>query len=624
MTDLRQRPRDRWLPAAILIASILLAYSNAFTDLFLGLDGRESIRDNPHIRHLWPLSEAFSVPIWGKSGATVDHRPILSLSFALNYQLAGLSPPAFHAANLAIHIGAALLLLGLVRRTLRLPGFRWRQEEPAANLWAFAVALLWALHPLQTESVTYIVQRAESLSGFLVLATLYCAVRGMTAVAGRGWQALAVVACFAAMATKESTAAAPLLVLIYDSQFVAQSLRRALTARWPLYLGLAAAWILLLALIRAGVPDTPEIFGSVRALHYFLAQPRVLLHYLSLCFWPHPLYLYVNTHAFAFQPGTTTPLDVLPAGGVLTALFLASLWGLWRRHPLGFLGAWCFLILAPSSSIVALHDVVQEHRMYLPLAGVICIALASVAWIATALTRRGAGPSRRTAMLALGSVAVLLAAATHARNRDYHTELGPVFPGDFEEVLWILGNHALAQGSIDEAIADYEASLQLSDDRYAAAERYYDVGCLALRHGRREKAIAVYRLAVEINAEFAPAHNGLGVVAARAGDFLGARKHFEAALAGLPPLPEAHNNLGVVLLHEGNLDAADEQFRAALEMRPSFEDARRNADLIPLQRRSKVDIAIDWRIPQHVSEESIWLTATVVGDDAAPSGLRSK
>lgn len=612
VTAVRQPPRSNRIAAAILVAAILLAYSNAFTNLFLGLDGRESIRDNPHIRQLWPLSEAFSMPMWGTTGATVDHRPILSLSFALNYKLTGLSPPGFHAVNLAIHIGAALLLLGIVRRTLRLPGFPWRQEQAAADRWAFAVALLWSVHPLQTESVTYIVQRAESLGGFFLLATLYGAVRGMTGTGGRGWHALAVAACLAGMATKESTAAAPLLVLIYDAQFVGGSLRHALTQRWPLYLGLAAGWVLLFVLIQAGPADSAELFGSERALHYFFVQPRILLHYLQLCFWPHPLYVYVNTQAFAFQSGTTTPLDIFPFIAVMTALFLASLWGLWRRHPAGFLGIWFFFILAPSSSFHALHDVIQEHRMYLPSAAVIALTLAAVAGLAQRQSGARGGLSRSTAMAALAAVAVVLAAVTHARNRDYHTELGPIFPGDIEGTLWILGNHALARGEIDEAIAHHEASLQLSDDHYAKAEGYYDLGNLTLRHDRREHAKLEYQRAVDANREFAPAYNGLGAIAAMDGDLGSARKHFEAALAGKPELPEAHNNLGVVLLRAGDVDAAREHFGAALRLRPTFEDARRHLQLAGDPQAAPppgTAIEIDWQLPAVASEDCVWLKA---------------
>ena len=107
----------------------------------------------------------------------VTGRPLLNLSLALNYAAGGLDIRGFHAANLAIHLAAALLLFGILRRTLLLPAMRDRFGAAATPL-APAVAMLWAVHPLQTESVTYIAQRAESLVGFFYLFALYALIRG--------------------------------------------------------------------------------------------------------------------------------------------------------------------------------------------------------------------------------------------------------------------------------------------------------------------------------------------------------------------------------------------------------------------------------------------------------------
>ena len=161
------------LAASLIVAATVAAYSNSFTGPMTFDDGK-SIEDNPTIRRLWPLWRPLCPPAHGE---TVTDRPLLNLSLAVNYACGGLDVWGYHAANLAIHLGSALLLFGVVRRTLRLPAMRNRWGESATAV-ALAVTLLWAVHPLQTESVTYIVQRAESLVGLLYLLVLYALIRG--------------------------------------------------------------------------------------------------------------------------------------------------------------------------------------------------------------------------------------------------------------------------------------------------------------------------------------------------------------------------------------------------------------------------------------------------------------
>ncbi|MBT7702373.1 MAG: hypothetical protein HN700_18950, partial [Verrucomicrobia bacterium] len=209
-------PLKRWLPFLLLMVAGVLAYWNSFDGVFL-FDDFASIRDNPYIRVLWPLSRSMSLPL-SDTGLTVDGRPLLSLSFALNHWLFGPEPWGYHLVNLLIHLTAGLLLFGIVRRTLELPQFRERYAQSGTWL-ALASALIWLVHPLQTESVTYIVQRAESLMGMLFLLTLYCAIRGFTGAKCGRWYLAAVLVCACGMGVKEIMFSAPLLVLLYDYIF---------------------------------------------------------------------------------------------------------------------------------------------------------------------------------------------------------------------------------------------------------------------------------------------------------------------------------------------------------------------------------------------------------------------
>jgi protein O-mannosyl-transferase len=156
----------------LVVAAGLLAYHNSFTGPFI-LDDVLSIPDNPTIRHLWPISQVLSPPAL----AGVGGRPVVNLSLAINYAFDGTEVWGYHALNLAIHILAGLTLFGIVRRTLLQPMLRGRFGAVADGL-AMATAVIWVVHPLQTEAVTYLSQRAESLMGLFYLLTLYCFIRG--------------------------------------------------------------------------------------------------------------------------------------------------------------------------------------------------------------------------------------------------------------------------------------------------------------------------------------------------------------------------------------------------------------------------------------------------------------
>lgn len=208
-------------------------------------DDTASIVENPTIRHLWPIGPVLTPPY--VAAETVGGRPVLNLSFAINYLFGGASPLGYHALKGVVHALAGLILFGVLRRTLELPAMRSVAEKlaPESILFALATALLWAVHSLQTESVTYAAQRAESLMGLLYLLTLYCFIRyagggidrdskgpGVSRAGSRVWAALAVAACLLGMGTKEVMVSAPAIVFLYDRIFVSGRFREAWRRHW--------------------------------------------------------------------------------------------------------------------------------------------------------------------------------------------------------------------------------------------------------------------------------------------------------------------------------------------------------------------------------------------------------
>ncbi len=374
-----------------------------------------------------------------------------------------------------------------------------------------AVALLWAVHPLQTESVTYVVQRAESLVGLFYLLTLYGLVRGATVAQPLGWYTVAALACLLGMATKEVMVSAPLMALLYDRTFLAGSFREAVRRRYGLYLALAATWPLLEQLIYAswGRGNSAGFDAGVNCWAYLAMQCRAIVHYLRLCAWPCPLVL---DYGKGLAEGVL-PLALCAAAVVL--LGLVTLVALWRSPKLGFLGACFFAILAPTSSIIPVAtQPMAEHRMYLPLAAVTA-AIVTGAYLGLQGLSRREWLSRRTAGIfgaaAVAVAAVALAATTFQRNRDYRDAVS----------IWRdavakaphngrahnnLGAVLLGEGQCEEALAEYKKATDL-DRREMVA--FFNVGGLSARLARLDKDIAQCRQAVAARPGSAEAHRRL-------------------------------------------------------------------------------------------------------------------
>jgi tetratricopeptide (TPR) repeat protein len=525
--------------ASLIVVTGAWAYASSFSGVFV-LDDVRAIVQNPTIRTLWPLSTPLAPP----SASTVAGRPVANLSFAISYALApaprpgtpaAAGPPAainataFHVGNLLIHLAAALVLFGVVRRTLLSQPLRSRFEAAAPWL-ALAIALVWVVHPLQTAAVTYVVQRVESLMGLFYLLTLYCAIRAAGDTHTRAWTAAAIASCGCGMATKEVMVTAPIMVALWDHVFGRPRAKSGGRVRWGLVIGLAATWVVLGALV-ANEHRGPSISLTLRTSWvYLLTQAGVVVHYLRLAFVPSPLvFLYdwplaPSFNAVAWQATVLTALVALTAVGVV------------GRHPLGFLGAWFFLILAPSSSVLPiLTEVAAEHRMYLPLAAVIAAVATGLYAAGTRIVRN---PRMAAAVGAAAAVAVVaaLCVETDARNRVYASA----------ERLW--------QDTVDKRPSDARPRVAYADalagaDRMAEAEAQLQaavvlapadpvarvrLGAVLARQRKLDEAMVHLAEALILRPGDVDAHRFLAdIYAIQRQDGL-ALRHYEQALAFLP------------------------------------------------------------------------------------------
>lgn len=608
--------------ATLLFVAILAVYWPGLGGPFV-FDDVGAIVNNPTLRQ-WDSPAVLSPP----PGLTVSGRPLLNASFAANWAISGASARGYRATNVCLHALAALAWFGLLRRTLKTPRLKAR-FGPRATTIAVGAALLWALHPLQTASVTYVVQRAESLMGLFYLLTLYAFVRGTecppsddaqaeiaqeekkscprsgdTRTRGRraAWLVGSVAACALGMATKEVMVTAPGLVLLYDRTFVAGSFAAAWRRRWRFYAALAATWLVLIACVaRAGDrAGTAGFSAGVSSWDYALLQSRALAHYVKLAVWPHPLVFDYGPYAGHMTQGTTLFAALIVAALGATIVLL-------RRRPVaGFVGAAFFLILAPTSSFLPIAtEPVAEQRMYLPLA---CVA----ALIACGVDRM----TGRAPLLACATGAAALGVATFHRNEVYRSERAlwsdtaakaPENPRAQSSLAWALlaendragaearfraalaagpdyvdahrglGRIMEETGRAAEAAEEYRAVLRAKPDDFVA---HSALGMLAFDAGRLAESIAQFEAAVRAEPAAAAAHNNLACAYYESENFPAARAHAETAVRLDPHSAEAHYNLGNALVRLNAPDAAREAYQRALALNPDYAEAHAHLGVV--------------------------------------------
>jgi Flp pilus assembly protein TadD len=590
----------------VLVIVGIAIYWNSTTAPF-AFDDDHAIVINEQIRH---LSTSLAPT---ERGSPLAGRPLVSLTFALNYALGGLNVRGYRLVNISIHVINALLLFAIAARTLRV-----RDVANAGNV-AFAIALIWMVHPLVTEAVDYISQRTELMMATFFLLTLYT---GGSAVArnrsdggtrpplpkdSSAWLGSSVACCALGMACKETMVVAPVVVLLYDRTFTFGSFREALRARGWYYAALCATWLVLVALLWSSPRGDSAGFAgaSVSPWTYLLNQSEMIVRYLRLAFWPRGLVLDYG------EPLHVTFADVAPYAIAVAALLAATIIALVRNPPLGFLGAWFFLTLAPTSSILPIStEVGAERRMYLPLMAIVVLVLVTAA--RTFKVREGRSavlsvikPPRVwwVSCLLIGS---LLSWGTIQRNSEYlsgltlwqtvldrwppharaHRNLAAELKlanrpdeeivhlraavKDLPEIRNVLGLELLALGRNTEAADELRIYVR---DYPRDADAWANLGNAFSALGRNDEALQAFQRAVAIDPNNGLSQRNFALQFLQQNDFDNAVAHARDAARLTPNDPAAHNLLGLALIGQQKIDEAIAEFRASLALQPGNNDA---------------------------------------------------
>jgi Flp pilus assembly protein TadD len=509
--------RARWR-GAILLVLCGLACWNSQQGVFL-LDDFASIHQNDSIRALWPLTKSLAPPNRGES---VSGRPVVNLSLAANYAAGGLNPRGYHLVNVAIHLLCALLVMGIIGRLTRMPAL------------GLVSASIWMVHPLQSEAVTYIVARTESLMALCYLLAIYASIRR--------WTVVSVVACAIGMASKESMVTAPIAIVLIDRAAFFNSFADAFKLRWRFYASLAGTWVILAALVAsspransAGFMIREDAAAGFTYGGYLLNQAELIPHYLRLLIIPTGLVLDYG------QPKLLSVGEVLPGIAIVIGL-IAAAGLLWKRRPaLGLPPALALLTLAPTSLVPIITEVGAERRMY----------LASIALITGAVVMLSRIGLKGRAAVALSAVTIaILTSITIERNAEYHSSYG----------MW-----------------------KTVVERRPHGRAYLNLAVEAEAIGRSSEVLPLLREAVD---GYPDAEYALGDRLYRAGAYQEAIEHLEnfrtlrpshyQADAAKRVLIQSWTDLGIAHAAAGNTRDAIEAFRQSLALDPANPDLRRN------------------------------------------------
>ncbi len=544
--------------ALVLLVFIILGfliYSNTL-DVPFYFDDRPNIVENPYVR-LTDLTSKNIACATFKS--PLSNRPVANLSFALNYYFHQYNVAGYHAINIVIHIITGILLYFFIKTTLSIPSLRSRYKHHASI--AFFAALIWLVHPIQTQSVTYIVQRMNSMAAMFYILSFLLYVKGRLVKENQKawpWFAGCALAGLLALGSKEISATLPFFILLYEWYFLQDLSKAWLKRSIPYFMGAFVVFGLLVLLYLGSNPLEHILSGyehrDFTLTQRVLTQFRVVTYYISLLVYPSPARLNL-AHDFSLSCSFIDPVTTSLSLVSIMALIALAVLIAKKERLISFGILWFFGNLLIESSVIAL-EIIFEHRLYLP-SMFVCLMAVTLAYQCKIPDWLKAG--------LLCSVIAVFSFWTYERNHVWIDEV----------TLWKdcaqkskekarphnnLGNALFRQGKLDEAIAHYYEVIRIKPNHFLA---HNNLGVALGQQGSFEKSISHFYKALQIKPDYADAHNNLGLVLTRQGKVNEAIAHFYKALQIKPDYAKAHYNLGMAYSSKGLSDRAFKEIKRA-------------------------------------------------------------
>jgi tetratricopeptide (TPR) repeat protein len=557
----------------LLVASVFLVFGQTLRHDFVNYDDDQYFYANPHVQ----AGLTWRGVAWAfQTGYANNWHPLTWLALMFDAQVSGPGAAWPHLMNVILHAASALLLFMLLRR---MTGARWRSA---------AVAAVFAIHPLHVESVAWVAERKDVLSGLFFMLTLLMYVRyaeKIPTTKARMFYGLALLFFALGLMSKPMLVTLPFVLLLLDwwplgrvvgcrlkiegslvPNLQTSTFKLLLFEKWPFVLLSAGSCVVTVLAqreaLQSGVPLADRLANAALACVTYLGQ----------MVWP------VNLAAFYPYP-EKIPLWLAAGAGALLIVITVILFLAARKYPylpVGWL--WYLGMLVPVIGLVQVGDQSHADRYtYLPQIGVYLI----VAWGVTDLTTSWRWQRQLLGAAAAGSMAILMLCAW---------EQAAVWRDG--ETLW---RHALActtdnytahnnlgyvlaeQGLVAEAVGHYQKALDINPG-YAEADN--NLGRIFLDEGRLDEAKEYFQRAIKIKPGAAEAHNNLGIVLARQGDSAGAFQHYQKAIELNPDYAEAHNNLAIVLASQGRFAESETNYQTALALKPDYAQAHDNFGIL--------------------------------------------
>jgi tetratricopeptide (TPR) repeat protein len=595
---LRGVPKQTWLMALLLVSGTIIAYLPVW---HAGLiwDDRSFVIDNPLIHRADGLYR-----FWF-STEPVDYYPVTSTMLWVEWRLWGANPMGYHVVNVLLHSCSAAVLWRVLAR-LKLPG-------------AWLAAALFAVHPVNVESVAWIAQRKNTLAMLFYLLGLLSYLRfdpalspradgpnNVTPPSTRGfqwrWYWFSLAAFLLALLCKTAVAPMPLVLLGLVWWRRGTVKRRDLWRSLPFFamataVGLLSLWFQSHRAIGSDIVRMDSfparLAGAGWAVWFYLYKAALPFGLSSI----YPRWQIDGAQWWSYVPG------LLLVAGLLACWRYRQRWGQGPFLAFGYFVIMLLPVLGFLNIGFMLMSLVADHWQYFAIIGPISLA-------ATAITAACRRPGTRA--VAVGAaLLVVLGGLTWRQCRIYAD------PGTFWQAAlaanpdsWLahnnLGSVLLERGQLDEAMGHFQRALEFQPG-YSTA--HYNLGGVLRQKGQLDEAMAHFRKAVEIQPEYSMAHYNLGEILRQKGQVDEAIAHFQRAVDIRPDYAEAHNGLGVALLRKGRVDDALVHLRKALEIQPDHAEGHNNLANVLWQKgqvqeaithyRKALEIRPDYALAQH-------------------------